>query len=88
MKFTHDGVIAFKVTIGNTLENQQTLLFEITDSGIGIEEKDIKNLFSPFHQLDSSTTRKYGGSGLGLPISKSLIKLLGGVNPRFGAFRI
>ena len=78
VKFTHNGVIAIKVTIGNTLESQQTLLFEITDSGIGIEEKDIKNLFNPFHQLDSSTTRKYGGSGLGLPISKSLIKLLGG----------
>ena len=78
VKFTHGGVIFIKVIAGKSLKDNKVLLFEIIDSGIGIEEREIKHLFNPFHQLDSSTTRKYGGSGLGLAISKSLIKLLGG----------
>jgi CheY-like chemotaxis protein len=52
--------------------------FEVNDTGIGINENSIKKLFQSFSQVDSSTTRLYGGSGLGLVISKNIAKLLGG----------
>lgn len=74
LKFTSKGQIVLKVS--ETGLNR--LQFEITDSGIGIPESKLKNLFSKFVQVDASTTRQYGGTGLGLAISKQLAELMGG----------
>jgi len=74
-KFTEQGVVS--LTITKDVKNGE-IKFEIKDSGIGISESYISRLFSRFTQEDSSTTRKYGGSGLGLSISKKLSKQLNG----------
>ncbi len=60
------------------IENKTGLRFDIQDSGIGIPKDKIDRLFKPFSQVDSSTTRKYGGTGLGLMIVKKYTELLGG----------
>ncbi len=73
-KFTEQGFVEF----GYTFKDDQTLLFYIIDSGVGIELEKQKNIFSPFRQADDSNTRKYGGMGLGLAISKHIIEKLGG----------
>lgn len=79
VKFTHSGEVFISVSRGTCLQgNDINVLFEVSDTGIGIPEEFHGNLFGAFSQLDSSTTRKYGGSGLGLAISKRLIKLMGG----------
>ncbi|QCU89632.1 PAS domain-containing hybrid sensor histidine kinase/response regulator [Thiomicrorhabdus sediminis] len=73
IKFTEQG----SVTI--TVENiERGVRFEITDTGIGIAESAIPKLFSEFSQADSSTSRKFGGSGLGLSICKKLVEAMGG----------
>jgi len=73
IKFTKDGHITINVKMDNDL-----LAFEIIDTGIGIAQDQLNNVFSAFSQEDSSTTRKFGGTGLGLCISKLLAKMLGG----------
>lgn len=78
VKFTQKGQVYVKIFPQQDIAGKRVLLFEIEDTGIGIATDKIKRLFKAFHQLDSSTTRKYGGTGLGLAISESLIKLLGG----------
>jgi len=79
VKFTHSGEVFLSVKQGGRLHgNEINVLFEVSDTGIGIPEEFHVNLFNAFSQLDSSTTRKYGGSGLGLAISMRLIKLMGG----------
>ncbi|WP_407427768.1 two-component regulator propeller domain-containing protein [Arcticibacter sp.] len=80
VKFTHSGEVFLSVKQGRGSQGDDiSLLFEVSDTGIGIPEEFHNNLFNAFSQLDSSTTRKYGGSGLGLAISMRLIKLMGGV---------
>ena len=74
-KFTHDGEVSLKVTKD---AKGNDITFEITDTGVGISNKYMKDMFDKFTQADSSTTRKYGGSGLGLSISKQLSELLNG----------
>lgn len=77
VKFTHQG----KVTVAIYSEvNQGELEFVIVvkDTGIGMEQNAIDSLFERFTQADSSTTRKYGGTGLGMAISKNLVELMGG----------
>jgi len=76
-KFTKDGSIELVVekSVGN---RQDRISFKVVDTGIGITEEQSEKLFSPFSQADSSTTRKYGGTGLGLTISRSYCRLLGG----------
>jgi len=55
-----------------------TIMFQVKDSGIGIAAKDISKVMSPFGQVDSALSRKYEGTGLGLPLSKKFVELLGG----------
>ena len=78
IKFTREGNVVFRVN--RVEENQQTstLLFQVTDTGIGIPEERRERLFKSFSQVDASTTRKYGGTGLGLAISKQLVEIMGG----------
>src|SRR5205807_7194502 len=80
LKFTDQGEVAVAVT--SELKDPATLRHEIrfavSDSGIGIPENRLGNLFQSFNQVDASTTRKYGGTGLGLAISKRLTTLMGG----------
>ncbi|MBL8131499.1 MAG: GAF domain-containing protein [Anaerolineae bacterium] len=78
-KFTRDGSItisAYPVRDGET--GKKLVRIDVTDTGIGIAEKDIPLLFEAFRQVDSSLTRTAGGTGLGLPIAKSLVEMQGG----------
>ena len=77
IKFTHQGEVLIRC---NLTPNDSGLLFNasIKDSGIGIPQDKISTLFSPFTQVDASTTRQYGGTGLGLAISKQLVEKMGG----------
>lgn len=72
-KFTDSGTISFSATM-----IKRNLVFTIADTGVGIAEDALSNIFNPFHQLDSTTKKKYQGSGLGLSISKAYIDLLNG----------
>ena len=76
-KFTDEGEIILKISVDNHSE-QDRLCFEVSDTGIGIKQVDIKYIFDEFTQIDSSNTRKYPGTGLGLAICKKLVDLLGG----------
>ncbi|MHC4616568.1 MAG: ATP-binding protein [Planctomycetota bacterium] len=73
VKFTYRGQIVLRIYV-----KDGRLYFEVSDTGIGIDEKDIGRIFEEFTQVDSSTTRKYPGTGLGLTISKKMVELLGG----------
>jgi signal transduction histidine kinase/ligand-binding sensor domain-containing protein/CheY-like chemotaxis protein len=77
-KFTHKGEVFLHITQGKLSTRQLQLNFAVRDTGIGIAEDQLCNLFKAFNQIDSSVTRKYGGSGLGLVISERLVKLMGG----------
>jgi CheY-like chemotaxis protein len=78
VKFTDKGKIEILVT-GHPLETGKIKIhFAVKDSGIGIPEEKIDRLFQVFSQIESSTTRKYGGPGLGLAISKKLVEMMGG----------
>ncbi len=79
LKFTHKGEVFLKVSLSNAANEKLELTFDIRDSGIGIPEEKLSRLFKAFSQVDSSTTRKYGGTGLGLVISERLVKLMGGM---------
>ena len=76
-KFTQSGTVNLSVR-HQTREGQDGLLFQVADSGIGISPKAQINIFNSFTQADNSTTRKYGGTGLGLTIVKQFTELLGG----------
>ncbi|MDK1021981.1 MAG: response regulator, partial [Candidatus Hydrogenedentes bacterium] len=78
VKFTTDGEVIVHVALDQQEENQVKIHFAITDTGIGIEEEKINGLFEPFTQADASMTRKYGGTGLGLTISRCLVQIMGG----------
>ncbi|HRN93994.1 MAG: response regulator [Chitinophagales bacterium] len=75
IKFTEKGAVTIKVSGTETEGDKIALLFEISDTGIGISEEQISKLFSSFSQASSDTTRKYGGTGLGLAISKKLVEM-------------
>ena len=75
IKFTDHGG---SVTISITMQDPMVLLFSVEDTGIGISKEQIKSLFKPFSQGDVSTCRNYGGTGLGLTISKKLVEMMGG----------
>jgi signal transduction histidine kinase len=78
LKFTARGRISVTVSLEERTGEPPLLKFEIADTGRGLSELEIMRLFQPFMQADSSTTRKYGGTGLGLVISKQLAGILGG----------
>ncbi|MBL4654243.1 MAG: PAS domain S-box protein, partial [Bacteroidia bacterium] len=78
LKFTENGKVDVKVIAREKRDDTQTLEFSITDNGIGISKNKISKIFDSFSQAEQSTTRKYGGSGLGLTITNQLIKLQGG----------
>jgi signal transduction histidine kinase/CheY-like chemotaxis protein/ligand-binding sensor domain-containing protein len=79
IKFTSKGEVFIKVSLSQAVSNDELeIAFSVKDTGIGIPEEKLSTLFRPFSQVDSSTTRKYGGTGLGLIISERLVKLMGG----------
>ena len=78
VKFTDRGEIVLTVMQPEQKESRVTLRFLVTDTGIGIEPEAQQRLFTPFTQADGTTTRKYGGSGLGLAVSKQLVEAMGG----------
>lgn len=78
LKFTAKGQISFEVFGEYLDQHTYKFCFLISDTGIGIEDGKIANLFQPFSQADISTTREFGGTGLGLAITKDIINLMGG----------
>jgi len=78
IKFTNQGSIQLAIELINIQNNTVNLQFNIHDSGIGISKIDQKKLFKAFGQVDSSTTKRFGGTGLGLMISKQLVEMMGG----------
>ena len=78
VKFTHEGSIVIRVRLVERTAHDALLRFEVQDTGIGLTPAHISRLFQSFAQADASTTRKYGGTGWGLAISKQLASLMGG----------
>ena len=73
IKFTEVGEVKINIT-----QHHSNLYFEVSDTGIGIEEKNLRHIFDGFTQADSSTTRQFGGTGLGTTIARELVKLMKG----------
>jgi signal transduction histidine kinase/DNA-binding response OmpR family regulator len=78
IKFTDVGEVAVRVEVDTQHGAQGLLHFTVSDTGIGIPAEKCEAIFAPFTQADSSTTRKYGGTGLGLTISNRLVAMMGG----------
>jgi PAS domain S-box-containing protein len=78
VKFTETGEIVVSIGKVERKEDQVTLKFAVSDTGIGLTEEQMGKLFQSFSQADTSTTRKYGGTGLGLAISKKLVNMMDG----------
>ncbi len=78
IKFTSQGEVVINVECQKQDKSGCHLLFSVTDTGIGIPKEGIEKLFQAFQQVDTSTTRRYGGTGLGLVISKRITELMGG----------
>lgn len=78
IKFTESGYVSVTVKVTKQTENQANIMFEIVDTGIGIEEGAIKTIFESFTQANNSIKNKFGGTGLGTTISKNLIAFMGG----------
>ena len=77
-KFTEHGDIELSVQPSSEIDDKPSLLFSVRDTGIGMPAAQLERIFDEFTQADSSTTRRYGGTGLGLTISKNLVTLMGG----------
>ena len=73
IKFTEQGSVTLAVG-----QEGDSLLFEVTDTGIGMSDEEVAKVFAPFEQADNSTTRKFGGTGLGLTITHRIVELMGG----------
>jgi signal transduction histidine kinase/ActR/RegA family two-component response regulator len=87
VKFTNSGKVTVTAILAKSDKDSSTIDFEVEDTGIGIQPEKLANIFESFSQASSDTTRKYGGSGLGLTITKRLLQLLGSdifVESKFG----
>lgn len=87
IKFTMRGEVMLMIKGTKVTKEEAELVFSVSDTGIGIEKKDMDRLFQSFSQIENSYTRQYGGTGLGLVISKQLLKMMGGgieVNSEYG----
>ena len=87
VKFTESGEVGLRVRLGGVGGSEAPLEFVVSDTGIGIAEEKQEAVFAAFTQVDSSTTRRYGGTGLGLTITSRLVDLMGGrlrVHSRLG----
>ncbi|NRA21363.1 MAG: response regulator [Oceanospirillaceae bacterium] len=78
IKFTDTGSVAISADIQHISSHQSLIIISVTDTGIGISNEQLNKLFKAFVQADTSITRRFGGSGLGLVIAKTLTKLMGG----------
>jgi len=78
IKFTEQGRVLLTFSLEARPEGGALLAFEVRDTGVGMSGEEIERVFRPFVQADTTTTRKYGGSGLGLTISRTLARMLGG----------
>jgi PAS domain S-box-containing protein len=78
VKFTHEGEISVGIELEEEYNNNVTLLFYVEDTGVGIPRNKIESIFNSFTQAEESTSRKYGGSGLGTTIAKQLVTLMHG----------
>ena len=76
VKFTESGQVNLSANISDLSEDTVTLCFEVSDSGIGMTQEQVTKIFEPFTQADVSTTRKYGGTGLGMTITKNILTLM------------
>ena len=78
VKFTSKGTVKLSSSIKDMSDDRVTIHFEVKDSGIGMSNEQIERIFEPFMQGDDTVTRKFGGTGLGLPITKNILELMGG----------
>jgi signal transduction histidine kinase/CheY-like chemotaxis protein/HPt (histidine-containing phosphotransfer) domain-containing protein len=78
VKFTEQGEVALKVRLDQSDDSKVTLRFTVLDTGIGIAPQKLQSIFDSFSQADASTTREFGGTGLGLTISRRLVEMMGG----------
>lgn len=78
LKFTSHGEITVRVGVASQSKNEACLLVEVSDTGIGIPAEKQRSIFDAFSQADGSTTRRFGGTGLGLTISMQLVEMMGG----------
>ncbi|QDU40289.1 Signal transduction histidine-protein kinase BarA [Maioricimonas rarisocia] len=78
IKFTQEGEVVLDVSVEDCGDESVQLMFSVADTGIGITPEQQMRIFQPFEQADMSTTRRYGGTGLGLTISQRLVSLMGG----------
>ena len=78
VKFTETGSVQLSHNVISSTDSDVTIRFEVRDTGIGISSEHLQKIFEPFVQADNTITRKFGGTGLGLPITKNILELMGG----------
>jgi signal transduction histidine kinase/ActR/RegA family two-component response regulator len=78
IKFTDEGSVSLNITATNLTSDVQEVTFSVKDTGIGISEEALSQLFKPFTQVNTTALRKYGGTGLGLSICKKLVEMMNG----------
>ena len=83
IKFTESGSVTMRTRLKEADDNEMSLIIEIIDTGVGIPDEKLETIFEPFSQADSSITRNFGGTGLGLTISRNLTIAMGRYAVRF-----
>ncbi|HTX38380.1 MAG TPA: two-component regulator propeller domain-containing protein [Bryobacteraceae bacterium] len=78
LKFTERGEVVVSTSVGGVEGDQRNVCFSVRDTGIGMAPKTVERIFQPFSQADASTTRRFGGTGLGLTISAGFVRMMGG----------